>query len=327
MKEVNHVAKKSVWLVLDKHLYIFLICFFIATVFWLLLALSNEYNTTLSFPVTYINMPGKKVIMNELPAKISVSLKTTGFKILSFGLHKEQKPLEIDVAEKFANTKISTDFFALPTGFFLQDFSRKLGKDVTIVRFDPDSIVFNFSDIITRKIPVSYSYRADFEKQYDSTGNAFVSPAFIDVSGPPSIIQKLKYVYTKAIILTNVKAPVKQKVKLIPNHLLSYSTKEVEFRLPVEKFTEGIEEVEIHPVNVSQGYSLKTFPDKVKVRYLVAISNYNKVDASMFDAIVEGGEKEKKPGSKLGISLITTPSFIRITRLEPEKVDYILRKQ
>jgi hypothetical protein len=114
---------------------------------------------------------------------------------------------------------------------------------------------------------------------------------------------------------------------LIPNHLLSYSSAEVEFRLPVEKFTEGTEEIEIHPVNVAYGYSLKTFPDKVKVRYLVSISNYNKVDASMFDAIVQGGEKGNRPGSKLEVSIITKPSFIRITRLEPEKVDYILRKQ
>ena len=144
MKDVNQPTKKSLWLVLDKQLYIFLICLLIATIFWLLLALSNEYNTALSFPVNYVNMPGKKVIMNELPSKINVNLKTTGFKILSFGLQKEQKTLEIDIAEKFTNTKINTDFFALPTSFFLQDFSRELGKDVAIVRFDPDSIVFNF---------------------------------------------------------------------------------------------------------------------------------------------------------------------------------------
>ena len=110
MKDVNQPTKKTLWLILDKHLYIFLICFLIATIFWLLLALSNEYNTALSFPVNYVNMPGKKVIMNELPSKINVNLKTTGFKILSFGLKKEQKTLEIDVAEKFTNTKINTDF-------------------------------------------------------------------------------------------------------------------------------------------------------------------------------------------------------------------------
>ncbi len=327
MKDVNQPTKKSLWLVLDKQLYIFMICFIIATIFWLLLALSNEYNTALSFPVNYVNMPGKKVIMNELPSKINVNLKTTGFKILSFGLKKEQKPLEIDVAEKFSNTKINVDFFALPTSFFLQDFSRELGKDVAIVRFDPDSIVFNFSDIITKRIPVTFFYKADFEKQYDSTGNAYVVPAAIDVFGPPSLIQKLTSVSTDSIFLSNLKAPVKKKVKLIPNHLLSYSSAEVEFRLPVEKFTEGTEEIEIHPVNVAYGYSLKTFPDKVKVRYLVSISNYNKVDASMFDAIVQGGEKGNRPGSKLEVSIITKPSFIRITRLEPEKVDYILRKQ
>jgi hypothetical protein len=97
--------------------------------------------------------------------------------------------------------------------------------------------------------------------------------------------------------------------------------------MPVEKFTEEIEEIEVHPINVQPGYSLKTFPDKVKVRFLVSLSNYNKVDASMFDAVVEADETDMKKRSKLEVRLISSPTFIRITRLEPEKVDYILRKQ
>ncbi len=312
---------------INKRLYVVLLCFFISAIFWLLIALSHDYPTTLIFPVQYVNLPGKKVVMNDLPAKIAVQLKASGFKIMLFGFKDEQDPVQVDVSSSLRTSLIHTDVLSLPTQSFLLDFSRKLGKEITITGFQPDSIVFNFSDLITKKVPVIPAYSATFEKQYDSTGVASVNPREIDVSGPPSIISELQSVSTESIKLENLKGTVKQKVKLIKNKLLSYNVNEVELTLQVEKFTEGSVEIEIHPVNKTTGYSLKTFPDKVKVRYLVSLSAYNNVDPSMFDAVVDASEMEKKNQTKLKVQLMTSPSYVRITMIEPEKVDYILRKQ
>lgn len=312
---------------INKRLYVVLLCFFISAIFWLLIALSHDYPTTLIFPIQYVNLPGKKVVMNDLPAKIAVQLKASGFKIMLFGFKDEQDPVQVDVSSSLRTSLIHTDVLSLPTQSFLLDFSRKLGKEITITGFQPDSIVFNFSDLITKKVPVIPAYSATFEKQYDSTGVASVNPREIDVSGPPSIISELQSVSTESIKLENLKGTVKQKVKLIKNKLLSYNVNEVELTLQVEKFTEGSVEIEIHPVNKTTGYSLKTFPDKVKVRYLVSLSAYNNVDPSMFDAVVDASEMEKKNQTKLKVQLMTSPSYVRITMIEPEKVDYILRKQ
>jgi hypothetical protein len=327
MKEGNPTPKKPFWLRMNRQLYIILICFSISTLFWLLLALSNDYTTTITFPVNYVNLPGKKVVMNELPASIDVQLRTTGFRIISFGLHREQDPVEVDVSERFQNTSINAAILALPTAFFLKDFSRELGKEVSIVGFNPDSIIFNFSDLVTRQLPVVVNYKASFERQYDTTGPPSVVPSYIEVSGPPAVISRLQQISTETIYLENLKGPVKRTVPLKETRLTTYSIPEVEFFLPVEKFTEGSVEIDIKPINVNTGYTLKTFPDKVKVRYLVAISNYNKVDPSMFDAVVDGEAGQIKHTSKLPVQIITSPSNVRISMLEPEKVDYILRRQ
>ncbi len=312
---------------MNKRVYIVLICFLISAVFWLLIALSHDYPTALIFPVRYTNLPGKKVVMNDLPEKVSVQLKASGFKIMSLGFKKEQDPVTVDVSTSLQNRLITSDIFAIPTQSFLPDFSRQIGKDIQITGFDPDSIVFNFSDLTTKKVRVVPVYSASFDNQYDSTGAATVDPAEVEVSGPPALISELKEVYTQKVVFSNLKGAVKQKVKLEGNKLLSYNTDEVTVSLNVEKFTEGSVDVEIHPVNVTNGYSIKTFPDKVKVRYLVSLSHYNKVDVSMFDAVVDASEMERKKLSKLNVTLMTSPSFVRISLLEPAKVDYILRKQ
>jgi hypothetical protein len=265
--------------------------------------------------------------MNVLPSKIKVNLKTSGFKIISFGFQKERDPVEVDVGSSLKNTQLNWDVLAISTQSFLPDFSRELGKEVTISGFQPDSIVFNFSDLVTKRVPVVFSFQADFEKQYDSTGSPFITPSEIVVSGPPSIVEKLKYIQTEDIRLEKLKASAKGKAKLRLNRLLSYNVNEINYTLPVEMFTEGSQEIEIHPINVTHGFVLKTFPEKIKVRYLVALSQYNKVEQSMFDAVVDADELKARKSAKLGVKLITQPSIVRITLIEPGKVDYILRKQ
>ncbi len=328
MKDLNTgPAKPPIRLRMNKRLYIVLICFFISAVFWFLIALSHDYPTTLIFPVKYVNLPGQKVVMNDLPAKIAVQLQASGFRIMSLGFKEEQDPVQVDVSASLKNRQVNADILAIPTQSFLEDFSRQIGKNIQITGFDPDSIVFNFSDLTTKKVPVVPDYTATFEKQYDSTGAAEVTPSEIEVSGPPSVIKELQYVTTEKISFSDMKGSEKKKAKLSVNKLLSYNVDEVTVSLHVEKFTEGLVEVDVHPVNVSSGYSLKTFPDKIKVRYLVALSRYNKVDEAMFDAVVDASEMERKKLAKLNVTLMTSPSFVRITMLDPEKVDYILRKQ
>ncbi|MEO8211289.1 MAG: YbbR-like domain-containing protein, partial [bacterium] len=286
---------------MNKQLYVILICFTISLSFWLLLALSHDYPTSISFPVKYINLPGKKVLMNEMPSEISIQVNTSGFKIMSFGFKKVQEPVEIDLATSLHMPPTGPGIVAIPTRNFLSDFSNELGKDISIIGFSPDSIVFNFSDVISKNVPVVLSLKATYEKQYDSTGSPRIFPPMVEVFGPPQLIDSLYSITTEPIKLSNLKETVKMKAKLIENRLLSYNVKEVEFVLPVEKYTEGITDVEIHPVNVVEGYSLKTFPDKVKVRYLVALSQYNKVDNSTFDVVVDASGLGNRNPSKLNV--------------------------
>jgi hypothetical protein len=319
-------VKPSRWKI-NKRFYVILICFLISTVFWILIALSQDYPATVVYPVNYVNLPGKKVVMNDLPTRIAVNVRTTGFKILSYGFSKEQESVEVDVAANMNTSSVSNDFLALPTQSFVNDFAKELGKEVEITGFKPDSIVFSFSDLTTRKVPVSIDLQATFEKQFDSTASPKLFPAFVEVSGPPSVMHSLNSIRTEKVVLNNLKATAKGKVKLQTSRLLSYNVNEVSYTLPVEKFTEGTMEVDVHPINVKEGFVLKTFPDKIKVRYTVALSKYNSVEASMFDAMVDAAEADAAKTSKLDVKLVSYPNFIKGATLEPEKVDYILRKQ
>ena len=264
--------------------------------------------------------------MNDLPAKIKVHLKTSGFNIISFHFKRKERIVEIDIGNRMKSMS-PTDVAAFSTQSFLIDFTRELGKDIVISGFEPDSIVVNFSDRITRSVPIDLQLKLDLEKQFDTTGSVVLSPATVEVSGPPSVVNSITSIRTEPLVLNDVKGSVKATVKLITDKYLIYSTEIVNVSIPVEKFTEGTVEVPVVVENLAKGYSLKTFPDKVKIRFLVSLSKYNRVNPALFHAIVDASNIEKQHPKKVIVLLVDKPAFIRVPELENEKLDYIMRKE
>lgn len=326
MREDN-IVNPQIRLQLNKRLYIIMICFSISLIFWLLISLSHDYPTSLKVPVVYKNIPGMKVVMNDLPTEITVHLKANGFKIFSYHFEKSRDTVTIDVSSKLNERNLNTPVLSFATQSLMVDFNKGLGKEEVVSGFEPDSIVFTFTDRISKKVPVISNASLNFASQYDSTIGWSVSPSEIIVSGPPAILDTLNFVYTESLSLTDVKTPVKQKLKIISNKLVSYNASEVTVFLPVEKFTEGNVTVKLAPVNVKPGYTLKTFPDHIQIRYVVALSNYNKVNSSMFTAVVEAPAVEQVTPGKLAVQLRSRPFYIRNLIMDPEKVDFILRKE
>ncbi len=276
----------------------------------------------------YYNLPGQKVIVNDLPETITLNVKTSGFNILSYHFSKKKKPVEIDVDAKIGSSlSQSTDVLILPTNTFSGDFNGQLGNDISIVNFIPDSIVFNFSYKSVKRVPVKPDIHITFEKQYDSTGSFITEPDSVYVSGPGSLIGKINFITTEQVNLEKVKEQISKKVRLKADKLLSLSDTMVKLTLPVEKFTEENLEIPVTAIHVQTGYSLKTFPDKIIVRYQVALSKYNQVTPFLFEAVVDASKSEEQKTNKMSVQLVKVPSFVRAASISPERVDYILRKQ
>lgn len=311
----------------NRRFSVVLVCFAISALFWFLKAMSREYSTRITIPVTYSNIPGKKVVINDLPKEISVVIKTKGFQILSYSFKRNHPPINIDVASKMHSTTMSSGLLAFATKTFVSDFNDQLGKEVVVTGFEPDSIVFNFRDRVTKTVPIVPDLKVSFERQFDSTQAPYCNPAFVEVSGPPSLLSKLKFVKTEMIEAGQLKSTFKKKTGIVTSHLLTYNVEKVEVVVPVEKFTEGTVDIPVNPINVTKGFSLKPFPERIKVRFVTSLSNYNKVTPSMFDAVVDATDLEKSHPEKISVQLITRPSFVRSATPEPERVDYILRKQ
>ncbi len=311
----------------NKQVSVFLVCLMIAVVFWILLSLSNNYPASITFPVSFKHLPKKKVVVNELPQSITLNLSTSGFSILSYYLIGKKDSISIDVSSAMRSSGPFSDALAIPTRKFLPDFKRQLGEDVEITGFSPDTVLLMFMDQVSKRVPVRPDLSFSLVPQFDTVKAPFTIPDSVTISGPPSAIRKIRSIKTVPLVLNGVNASVDQHIAMQQLPLVEVEPATVHLHLPVEKFTEGQQTVDIHPMDVPDGYTLRTFPDKVRIRYQVGLSNYSSITSDQFDVVVNAGMLPNARLNFLPLKLVSKPGTIRSVLMEPMEVEYMLKKK
>ena len=77
---------------------IFLFYILLATGFWFLQSLQDEYETTISFPIRYKDLPNNLIVVKPLPSQVDVKIKDKGTLLLNYTLGKEHLQKEIYLA-------------------------------------------------------------------------------------------------------------------------------------------------------------------------------------------------------------------------------------
>ena len=192
------------------------------------------------FRLSYENIPAGKAITNHLPKRIEFLINASGFDLLAYRLKSNANEISINVNENIDDRyRIANNVYRVPTKNLFSDFSEQLKRDVNIQSILPDSIEFNFSTLLTKKVPLKSKVKINFEKQYDATGDCHFMPDSILVSGPLSYLDTLRWVETTDTTFNDVRSNLSQPVRLKFDNNLTSQTKSVRFILPVEKFTEG----------------------------------------------------------------------------------------
>lgn len=291
-----------------------------------MMSLSKEYAITLNFPVSYINLPLDKVIANNLPETIQIQVKSSGFNLLVYKLRHKNDTIQLDIKDSKA-LPVKNHFY-LPPNSQADKITAQFSNDIKVVRIVPDTIFLNFNKKVTKKVPVKVNLTIEFDKYYQQTDSTKVIPEFIRISGAAEVIEKIKYVETEPATIKNVNDSLLLKQNILRTadlKLVDLSQSEVQVKVNVTKYTEGSLELPIEIENLPPGYGLKIFPDKVSIKYNVAFQNYEKITVLQFRAIVDYSKIE--PGSnKLKVQLVKTPLEVRSVKINPEKVEYIIRK-
>lgn len=315
----------------QKHLA-FLFFVALAAVMWLLRALSDEYIAEIDYPVKYINLPPNRILSQPPLEKLSLQVQSDGYTILkSRFMPKRPLPYNVNTFALYSLTEDSTSVYTL-TRYQRDRLSTELNrinKNIRILDIDPDTLIFNFSRVRRRRVPVVPRLEKTpdlFARQHMLNGKPYTIPDSIEVTGPSYIVDTLQAIYTEPLKLRNLSDTVERKVLLKKVNRTTFPIKKIHTVIPVDEFTESEYSIPIITENVPDSLTLKTFPRTVHVRFLVTLYNYQHVNEQMFHARVNYNSIDSLLTPRLRVELDSLPDFIQNVSINPRNVEFLIEK-
>jgi len=309
-----------------RKVYIFMICFFISTAIWCLIKLSNVYDAEIKYPIKFINIPEKKLIVNEVDSFMVIQVKTTGFNLLEYTYFKKPYLVSIDLTKLYRKTNSNNQEYYLLTSLLQYQIQQQIGKKNQLVSVKPDTLFFVFENSFSKKVPVKLNLDLSFKKQYAIYDSIKFVPDSIIVSGSYNLLKNIEFIETEKKNINNLSANTELTLRLLnnyPKNLINFGEKTVKVILPVEKYTESSVDLPVDLVNDNNHPSIKLFPNKVSVTFLVAMKDFKFINNEEFTAVAD---YTKRIDNTLKVYLLRYPSKVRITKIDPDRIEYILIK-
>ncbi len=304
-----------------KRFFILIICLLSAIVAWLFLALKNKYVYHAKTILVYRNEPEKKAFRPLQSDTVFLQVEGTGWQLLFARLRINPQFITIDL-----NKLNNRDYLILSEQ--LAVINKQLETNQKIISIKPDTLYFDFSTRLRKRVVVKLLSNLSYVKQYNIANSITIFPKYINLVGPKEELDKITYWETDTLKLANLQHDTNIKVALKQNKLTNISLypNVVSVKLPVEEFTEKIIEVPLKITNNLAFYDVKLYPKKVKIKFLVPLSQYQLINKNQIEAYVAISDWETLKVNKLNVKLNRFPAFCKLVSITPNKIDFLIEK-
>lgn len=307
----------------SKKVVTFTICLSVASLLWVVHALNVNYRYSLSVPVQFLNLPTNKLIVGDLPEKLQIDIKASGLKLLLISFRNNVNQLTIDFNSLKTNAK--SQAYSISNGNF--NLKSVINFDVEILKIRPDTLFFSLNKGNSKLVPVKANMVLNYSSGYSITSKPTVTPAYINVTGDSLALLQLDTVYTQVLNLKDVHQNYSSTVALKKTiSVVNYTTKEVQVSFEVDRLTEATLKIPIQIQNKTTKETIKLMPEYVTISYLVAMKEYDHIDANSFKATVNYNFIKLKHKT-LPVEISRIPSEVKVLKVEPANISYLIYKQ
>lgn len=304
-----------------RRLSVFFTCLGLAIVAWLFTTLSSPLPFAVSEVLVYKNSPQKRAFHPLQADSVKATIQGTGWQMLFSKMKPENKPVTVDL------TSLDTrNYVVLSSQLKLINAKRDPNQQITAI--DPDTLYFDFTNRLTKKVPVKTLLGIDYQKQFAISGNVSVKPAYVTISGPADRLQKISEWKTDSIKAVDVNETINTRVNLqaVSEGNLTIYPKSVQVVIPVDEFTEKTLDIPVKLINNHNYDNVKVFPQKVKVTFTTSLNRYKDMSDDLFEATADLDLWRDHGYSTLPVQLTRFPPFCKIVKVSPANIDFIIKK-
>jgi len=306
-----------------KRLVIFSVFVIIASVFWFLSAMNQEYTTKIDYKVEFIDFPADVRPLSAVPEKLQVTIKDYGYNLI--GKTGSNHPLKINIKKYTVKDKNDKSKLILSTHLLSNKFFPDAAS-IRILSIDPETIIFKVEKLKTKKVPIKANIDFSCKPLFMQSDKIQILPDSVIVSGTEKTIKNILFAETEQAKFPELSDTLQTTCKIKKINGIKFSVKQVNITIPVEKYTENSVDVPIQIKNCPDSLKLITFPNEIKITYKVVLSQYKSVKKEDFSLFVDYNEIENNHPGKLKITIENYPEFIKSVQLSPEFTEYVIEK-
>ncbi len=318
----NTVIKKVQKHLKKRKVKVFLIFLVLSSLAWLIKTLSGEVISRATFNLEFVNKPDSLLLIDVSKKTVDVKLEAVGFQFLSFGIKTKTVFIDLNNVEKNSNK------FYIPQSIYKKQIEKQLSNTITIKDIDRDTLFFNFTELIRKKVAVLHDLELEYAKNHVLEGEIKVMPDSIIITGPSNEIGNISSVNTTKIKLVDLKESFSKSVKVIrPKKMknASFSNAEVKVSGVVSRFSEKLFAIPVEVINLSLDVKIEIFPDIVGVLCKANIGVLKDIKESDFQVVVDCNGMLNT--NTLPIEIKKTPNHIYSATTKEKEVTYILTRQ
>jgi hypothetical protein len=304
-----------------RRLSVFFTCLVLAFLAWALTMLSKNYPYTFKAALAYTNTPTHRSFRSLQADSADVTVEGSGWNLLfsAMKLNSQAIPVSLKGLDSKNYIVLNSQVKAI---------NDKWAADQKIVSFNPDTLYFDFSTRLIKRVPIQLLSNIKFQHQYDFSGNAILKPDYVTVSGPANVLEHITVWSTDSLILANIADTVERTIHLKPatESNINIYPKTVQVKLPVDEYTEKTIAIAVKLTNNKDYYNVKIFPKKVKVTFTVPLSKYTATDETFFEAVADLTLWHDQGMHQLPVKMMRVPPFCKVVKIEPQNIDFIVNQ-
>lgn len=305
----------------SREFFVFLFFFFVASGFWLLQTLNNDYETEFVVPVRLKGVPDNVVITSEPVSDVRIRVQDKGTVLLNYMLGKSFYPVTLN----FESYSGQSNRISVGRSQFEKTITSQLNTSTRLLSITPDTLEYIYSTGKGKQVPVKLHGNVGAGQQYYLSDTIF-TPDSVTVYAPAGVLDTITAAYTQWFFLENVTDTVEKQVALDAPKGAKFVPAFTKVVLPVDIYTEKTVEVPLHGINFPAGKALRAFPSKVQVTFQVGMGRFRQIDASDFHIVVSYEELLHLGSDKYKVKLRKVPEGVSKVRFNPAQVDFLIEQ-
>lgn len=307
--------------IVNREFLIFLFFLVISGAFWLLSTLNDSDDYEFAIPVSLTGVPRDVIITTGFEDTLRVTVQDRGFTLAAYLYAKKIKPIALN----FQTYAKSNGQGHVPLADLQKNIYRSLYSSSKILSVKPEKLEFYYNHGQSKKIPVRLNGTVTPSKSHYLAQTRF-SPNRVTVYADKKLLDSIKFVLTEKLKITNFDDTVVQTVNLQAMKGAKIVPSQVMITLCPDVLTEESVEVPIRAVNMPEGKILRTFPPRVKVRFVTGASMYRLIKPEHFHVEADFKELSEKHPEKCQLILRHIPAGVKNAKLEISQVDYLIEQ-